>query len=314
MSVATKGLAIPAQQVVKRLVSAVQELYPPALADSSWDNTGLLLEPLPPLRFQKPHEAGEVRRAKVLLTIDLTTAVVDEAIRKSALMIVTYHPIIFRGLKAITQADTQQLSLMRLAQEGISVYSPHTAVDAQVGGVNDWLVSVIGGAEPVSSKVIIPNSPTVGTVGMGRVINMKSQPFSVRKIVENLKAGLGIPYVQVALSTKHADLDAPVQGVALCAGSGGSVFSKLKPRDKKFVDLWVTGELGHHELLAAHENGISVVICGHANSERGFLAQAFKAQLEAQLAKSQAADAEWATGYDFDVEVSEADRDFVIVA
>lgn len=61
-------------------------------------------------------------------------------------------PIIFRGLKSLTLDDTQQQSLLRLAMEGISVYCPHTAVDAVVGGLGDWLVDIVTG------DVCIPRS------------------------------------------------------------------------------------------------------------------------------------------------------------
>lgn len=57
-------------------------------------------------------------------------------------------PIIFRALKSIILENTQQSSLLRLAQEGISVYSPHTAVDAAPGGLNDWLADIIVGKVP----------------------------------------------------------------------------------------------------------------------------------------------------------------------
>ena len=60
-------------------------------------------------------------------------------------MVVAYHPIIFRGLKSLTLADTQQSSLLRLALQGISVYSPHTAVDAVPDGMADWLCDIVTG-------------------------------------------------------------------------------------------------------------------------------------------------------------------------
>ncbi|KAK5278062.1 hypothetical protein LTR16_009039, partial [Cryomyces antarcticus] len=95
----------------KAVVSAMRKLYPEALADKSWDNTGLLLEaPFDPLRRQMN---------SVLLTVDLTKAVVDEAIERNDSLIVAYHPIIFRGLKSLTLANSQQQSLLRLAAEGI---------------------------------------------------------------------------------------------------------------------------------------------------------------------------------------------------
>ena len=115
----------------------VSDSYPEVLADKSFDNTGLLLEaPFDPLRRQMN---------SVLLTIDLTRAVADEAIENNYSVVVAYHPIIFRGLKALTLADSQQSSLLRLALEGISVYCPHTAVDAVPDGMADWLCDIVSG-------------------------------------------------------------------------------------------------------------------------------------------------------------------------
>jgi putative NIF3 family GTP cyclohydrolase 1 type 2 len=57
----------------------------------------------------------------------------------------TLDPIIFRGLKSLSLDNSQQNSLLRLAQEGISVYSPHTAVDAAPDGLNDWLADIVTG-------------------------------------------------------------------------------------------------------------------------------------------------------------------------
>ena len=111
--------------------------YPEALADKSFDNTGLLLEaPFDPLRRQMN---------SVLLTVDLTRAVADEAIENNHSVVVAYHPIIFHGLKSLTLADSQQSSLLRLALEGISVYCPHTAVDAVPSGMTDWLCDIVSG-------------------------------------------------------------------------------------------------------------------------------------------------------------------------
>jgi len=72
------------------------------------------------------------------------------------LMRFNIDPIIFRPLKSLTLANTQQESLLKLAQEGVSVYSPHTAVDAAIGGVNDWLADGIsGGRGEENERVVI---------------------------------------------------------------------------------------------------------------------------------------------------------------
>lgn len=115
--------------------------YPKELADNSWDNTGLLLE--------APFDPSRRQSNTALLTIDLTKAVADEAIALNTSIVIAYHPIIFRGLKSLTLADTQQQSLLRLASHGISVYSPHTALDAAPGGLGDWLADVVTGTKTI---------------------------------------------------------------------------------------------------------------------------------------------------------------------
>ena len=115
----------------------MRKLYPECLADSSFDNTGLLLE--------APHSPQIRKSNSILLTIDLTTAVADEAIENNHSVVVAYHPIIFRGLRSLTLDDSQSRTLLRLASEGISVYCPHTAVDAVPGGMADWLCDIVAG-------------------------------------------------------------------------------------------------------------------------------------------------------------------------
>jgi putative NIF3 family GTP cyclohydrolase 1 type 2 len=129
--------AVSKQLPVESILLTATFSYPEILADNSFDNTGLLLEaPFDPLRRQMN---------SVLLTVDLTRAVTDEAIEHNHSVVVSYHPIIFRGLKSLTLADSQQLSLLRLALQGISVYCPHTAVDAVPDGMADWLCDIVSG-------------------------------------------------------------------------------------------------------------------------------------------------------------------------
>ncbi|KAL4920311.1 GTP cyclohydrolase 1 type 2/Nif3 [Aspergillus aurantiobrunneus] len=148
-------LAPGSSPFTRAVVSSMRKLYPESLADKSFDNTGLLLEaPFNPARRQKN---------SVLLTIDLTKAVADEAISRKDSVVVAYHPIIFRGLKSLTFKSSQQQSLLRLASEGISVYSPHTAVDATPGGMGDWLCDIVTSAitpTPSASSKSVPGTPS----------------------------------------------------------------------------------------------------------------------------------------------------------
>ncbi|KAF1916170.1 GTP cyclohydrolase 1 type 2/Nif3 [Ampelomyces quisqualis] len=351
----------------KAVVRAMQKLYPQALADNSWDNTGLLLEaPFVPSRRQSN---------TALLTIDLTKAVADEAIALKSSIVIAYHPIIFRGLKSITLANTQQQTLLRLASHGISVYSPHTAVDAAPGGLGDWLADIVTGtktsqdegdsatgpsqksdnpdpddpfierkrpaytlhhqpsqttlrvaklpattettaAVPHTRRPVIPQSPELEShpgAGMGRIVEF-SQPQPLPALLDRIGKGLNNPKgFPIAIPQNATISDIDIRSVGICAGSGASLLSNLD------VDLLFTGEMSHHEALAAIEKGQVVINLFHSNSERGFLAEVLLGQLD------EAVETEWSkvreenmdsddlkealAEEDFEILVSEVDRD-----
>ncbi|KAI3325693.1 NGG1p interacting factor 3 [Xylariaceae sp. AK1471] len=281
------------------VVQAMRKLYPEELADKSWDNTGLLLDQAPSF----PERAGN-SSPTVLLTNDLTGVVVDEALEKGANVIVCYHPVIFRPLKSLTTKDPMQAQLLRLIAAGISVYCPHTAVDAAVGGLNDWLCDIlIDGdnevkrtvAEPISRP--LPESLQGKEVGYGRAFEL-SQSITLQTLLKRLSTGIGGQrYMMVALPPTLSDLTKTqiITKIAVCAGSGGDV---LKNSDAQVL---VTGEMAHHYALRHTQLGQIVVTCFHSNSERKFLQQRLKPQLEAQLKNTGCSNAV--------VLVSSADRD-----
>lgn len=230
------------------------------MADKSWDNTGLLVE---------SNTTQDI--SKVLLTIDLTQSVSDEAIAKNVNFIIAYHPFIFRGLKSITFNDPQQRSLIKLIQNNINVYSPHTAVDSAKGGVNDFLVDGITKGYKVESSVPIEQDSNEPECGMGRLVKLQN-PVGLQELVDNVKLLLGLKYVQVATSNKEKK----ISSIAICAGSGGGVFKNVK------ADLYYTGELSHHEALFFKELGSAVICCNHSNTERAFL-KVMQQQLQEEL-------------------------------
>jgi len=126
---------------VDNIIKQIEQIAPPALAQD-WDNTGLLV-------------GGANQQVKnVLLTIDITEAVVDEAKKLKAGMIISYHPVIWDGLKQVT-ADGPGSIVYELARAGISVYSIHTSLDVVAGGVNDGLAEMVGivDARPIGDYV-----------------------------------------------------------------------------------------------------------------------------------------------------------------
>ncbi|KIK52053.1 hypothetical protein GYMLUDRAFT_50126 [Collybiopsis luxurians FD-317 M1] len=269
---------------LKAVSTAMERIAPLRLAES-FDNVGLLLET--PLRQSKRH--------RVMLTIDLTTAVVDESIKKEASVIVAYHPTIFTGLKSFTMANPLQASLLRCAASGISVFCPHTALDCTWGGINDWLAEgVIGNKDsgvirPLEHEKYSPSGDSEGA--LGRLVTLKA-PISMDALEKRIKEHLKLPQIQVGYST--IEPTKPVETVAICAGSGGSVF-----RGKK-ADVYFTGEMQHHEVLAAVAAGTNVILCGHTNTERGYL-PILASKLESQLQTA-------AFNEVFDIVVSESDK------
>jgi len=266
----------------------------------------------------------------VLLTVDLTKAVVDEAIERKDSIVIAYHPIIFRGLKSLTLGNSQQQSLLRLAAEGISVYSPHTAVDAAPGGLGDWLADIVTGTpatspedgeeeveekpsdtldpfvdskrpvymlqhHPSQRKIKNPdlklasnthqrsviksnNNPDVPEAGMGRIVRFK-EPQPLSAIIDRIARGVGNPKgFPIAVPQGKSIGDITISSVAICAGSGGSLFAGLDD-----IDLLFTGELTHHEALAAIERDQCVVTLFHSNTERGFLHTVMKTQLQGKV-------------------------------
>jgi putative NIF3 family GTP cyclohydrolase 1 type 2 len=126
----------------------------------------------------------------------MTPAVFDEALARGVSMIVSYHPPIFSGLKSLTLANPLQASLLRCAAAGISVYSPHTALDSVHGGVNDWLAGCIRGtAAEGQGKVEVllehKDAEERALGGDGRVVRFAT-PISMDALVGRVKTGLGL--------------------------------------------------------------------------------------------------------------------------
>ncbi|QBG47047.1 Nif3-like dinuclear metal center hexameric protein [Verrucomicrobia bacterium S94] len=228
---------------LQHVIQTLESIAPPELAEE-WDNVGLLIHPLRPRSVKK-----------ILLTIDLTEAVADEALAGKFDLIIAYHPILFHGAKRLSAGNPYDRAVMKLVQQNIAVYSPHTALDAVIGGVNDWLADGVGEGE-VSVLHPIPNSDA----GQGRLVALK-KPVKLKTLTSRIKKHLGLKSVRIASAAE----DTPVSTVALCAGAGTEAFKGVH------ADCYLTGEMSHHNVLAATLSGSHVILCEHTNTERGYL-------------------------------------------
>ncbi|KAI9138939.1 GTP cyclohydrolase 1 type 2/Nif3 [Paraphysoderma sedebokerense] len=280
--------------MLNSVVRAMDRIAPLKFAETAWDNVGVLVE----CPYPRQHAST------VLLTIDLTKDVVSEAIDDpSCGVIVAYHPPIFRGWKQLTMSkpgnpeSVKQEIALKCAASGISIYSPHTSLDAAVGGskyrFNDWLASCLG---PGTRIPAAPSKEGTGQEGSGRLVTL-DKPLTLLEAVDRIKAHLKLKHVRVAES--HGS--SRIETVGICAGSGSSVLLPLSPPP----DLIFTGEMSHHEVLQAVANNTSVILCEHTNTERGFLEAVLAEKLYTELKKEDDGG--------FDVVVSKFDEEPLVI-
>ncbi|CAG8753664.1 17320_t:CDS:2, partial [Acaulospora colombiana] len=139
------------------------------------------------------------------------------------------------------------------------------------------------------STPIEPKVDEESGTGIGRLVVLKN-PLPLSSLYPIIKKHLGVPYIQVAKSYKEE-----ISTIAVCAGSGGSVLKDVQ------ADLYWTGEMSHHEVLAAVAKGTNLSSGGHTNTERGYLEQ-----LKGKLQKELASDGSKAG---LQVQISKTDRD-----
>ncbi|MFK7790247.1 MAG: Nif3-like dinuclear metal center hexameric protein, partial [Phycisphaeraceae bacterium] len=180
------------------VLTAFRQVAPEGLAED-WDQVGI-------------HLAGNGKPIKkALMCIDLTPAVLDEAIAQKCQLIVAYHPPIFQPLKRLADRDWKEKMLALAVRKGIAVYSPHTALDAVRPGMNDWLCDGLG----VTNTRWSVGVPEDGASGKSKVIVYvpRSDADRVRKAMSDAGCGsIG----------NYTDCSFNVQGIGTFKGGQGS--------------------------------------------------------------------------------------------
>ncbi len=178
----------------------------------------------------------------VLLALDITSDIINEAIIKKAKIIVTHHPIIFHPLKKISSESL----VFKLVKNDITVISAHTNLDLAKGGVNDTLANTIG--------VFSENGTNDDCLLVGTLQN----EFTSESFAQHIKNVLN------CCGLRFTKRYGKIRRVGVACGAGGeSIFAAAAEN----ADAFVTGEIKHHELLYAQEKNIAVYDLGHFRSE-----------------------------------------------
>ena len=225
------------QHKVKDVIAVIEEFAPLALQEK-WDNSGLCIG------------SPEDKVSSVLLGLDCTPELVDEAIACGADMIVTHHPLIFSGLKKISAEDLVGEAVVKAIRAGISVYAAHTSADKVIAGVSGAMAARLG-----LKDVRILDEDGEGT-GLGVVGNLP-EPMTAQDALELVKERFALKVVK---SSKP--VGCKIERVAMCGGSGGSLIGAAQAAG---AQLYISGDISYHNFFTPE--GFMIMDIGHYESE-----------------------------------------------
>ncbi len=227
---------------VKEVLDALERFAPLPLQES-WDNAGL----------QVGLTEAEVSGA--LLCLDVTEKVVDEAVEKGCNLIVSHHPLLFRGLKMVSDQTDVQRTVRKAILHDVAVVSMHTNMDNAQDGVN-WKIAEKLGLQNV--RFMAPKQ--VGNVVCGSgVIGELKEPTAADDFVLNVKKTFDVECAQC-----NELLRRPVVRVAICGGAGDFMTDEAV---KAGADAFITGEMHYHQFFG-YEQRIQLCVIGHYQSEQ----------------------------------------------
>ena len=222
------------------------------------------LDGFAPLPLQEDYDnAGlqvgltEAEVSGALLCLEATERIVDEAREKGCNMIVTHHPLIFHGLKQVSDTDYVQRTVMKAIQHGITIYSMHTNLDSAEGGVNYMMARRMG---MVMDSIRLMGEHEVNRVkgGLG-IVGKLAEAMTATDFIKRVKEAFG---VRVAMTNEL--LQRPVRRVAICGGAGSFMLPKAIEAG---ADAFLTGEMHYHEYFG-QEQRVQIVVIGHYESEQ----------------------------------------------
>ncbi len=226
---------------VKDIIKLIEKTAPQELA-YPWDNTG----------FITGDKEKEVK--KIYLTLDLFKENIDEAVSAGVDMIISHHPILFKGVQKIDYSSQQGYIVKQLIQNDIALYSSHTSMDCANGGINDVLAKKLG---LINTRIIEKNSD-FHDCGLGRIGEIENE-MTLKEYAEFVKKQLTTPFVRVS-----GEFDSVIKTVAV----GGGACDDLIPQAQEMgADVMVTADMKYHIAADSKDSGISVIDAGHFPTE-----------------------------------------------
>lgn len=218
------------------------ELLAPTYLKEDFDNVGLMVG----------DKNKEVK--KVLLALDCTLKVIEEAKKENVELIITHHPLIFKRPSSITTDTLQGKKIIELIKNDISLYSSHTNLDSVENGLNDTIVSILG----FDNSKILEKNKRDDKAGLGRIVSL-NESIQLEDLISKIKKSLNINNLRVV---KGKD---KVNKIAIINGSGQDFIGKAVALG---ADCIITGDTTYHFASDYKEMEISILDVGHFASEQ----------------------------------------------
>ena len=239
---------------IQEVVCALERFAPLPLQED-YDNAGLQLGLT---------DTQEVSGA--LLCLDVTEAVVDEAVALGCNLIVSHHPLIFRPLKHLTDENQVQRTVRKAIVNNVALISMHTNLDNAMGGVNWKMAEKMGARIEERGESVALDSKASPMPLFAEL----PDPITANDFIQMLKKRFGVECVMA-----NELLRRPIRKMAICGGAGSFC---LGDAIRGGADAFVTGEMGYHEFFG-HEQEIQIAVIGHYQSEQ-FTCELLKEILE----------------------------------
>lgn len=225
---------------VRDIAEAIEEFAPKNLQED-YDNAGL--------------QVGDpdMTVSAVLLCLDVTEEILEEALNRSCNMIVSHHPLLFKGLKEITGATATERIVIKAIRNGVAIYAAHTNLDSAWDGVSHEIAHSLG----LTDLSVL--DPMAGDVRCGIGVLGETRPTPTLEFLRRVKETFSVKALRYsAESTKLV-----IKKVAVCGGSGAFLIKKAIERG---ADVIITGDVKYHDFT---NFGLDILIAdiGHYESE-----------------------------------------------
>lgn len=225
---------------ISEIIKAVTDFAPLSLQES-WDNSGVQVG------------GTDIPCTGVLVCVDCTPATVSEAVAKGCNLIISHHPLLFKGLKHICPGESLvQQTVIDALRAGITVFSAHTSLDSARGGIS-WEMARMLGAHVTG--ILEPDS--TGATGLGVTAEFDT-PLTQQQLVERIKQSFGSPVVRCSQGTGSR-----VTKIGMCGGSGGEF---IPHAIELGCDAYLTSDTRYHDFVD-YGSRIFIADIGHFESE-----------------------------------------------